>query len=629
MHAPRRRRRRRLLRRRRRCQAGGAHRATAEGADRVHQDAAVPAARTVRRRGHASLARRHSQDAGGAEGARQDVRVPHLRQRGPRVLCRGPATVSPARGDGRLEEGPRLVRETSGGRCAVKVKAVNGFARILKAEGIPWVSCYPTSPVNNALGEEGVPILMMGEERFAVAVADAFSRVTSGKQIGACTVMAGLNAAGIQMAYGAIAQAWEDSSPVLVIAEGVGSGNSRHTHFDMAGAFKPITKWVGEIDRADLIPDYVRRAFTHLRSGRPGPVLLIIPRDLGEYDADEHPYAPVKGWRSGPDPDDVKTAVRVLLAAKDPLLYVGEGVLYADATSELKRFAELAQMPVLTTLKAKGAFPENHGLSVGVRGSLAEHFLNKADVLFSVGSSLFPNRFSHSIPGADKKTIIQCTVDTLDINRSYETRYAVIGDAKLTLQALIDELAAKGGGAKQTALVDEIRKGKQAFMDKFRPWMESNDTPINPYRVFGDLMKVLDPQKSFLTADSGNTRDQTSTVYEAQIPRGYLGWGNVSTLGFSLAGAIAAKLAYPDRLGVHVTGDAGVCYMMGNFEAVARYKIGITTIHIKNGGYSGYGPGFWGAGHDPYTWKVSDHESACMANMAKALGFHAEDVTQP
>jgi thiamine pyrophosphate-dependent acetolactate synthase large subunit-like protein len=114
----------------------------------------------------------------------------------------------------------------------MKIKAVNGFARILKSEGTPWVSCYPTSPVNNALGEEGMPILMMGEERFAVAVADGFSRVTNGKQIGVCTVMAGLNAAGIQMAFGAIAQAWEDSSPLLVIAEGLGVGASRHTHFD-------------------------------------------------------------------------------------------------------------------------------------------------------------------------------------------------------------------------------------------------------------------------------------------------------------------------------------------------------------------------------------------------------------
>ena len=512
----------------------------------------------------------------------------------------------------------------------MKIKAANGVARILKAEGIPWVSCYPTNHVNNALGEEGVPILMMGEERFAVAVADGFSRVTCGKQIGACTVMANLNAAGIQMAYGAIAQAWEDSSPLLVIAEGVGQGASRHTHYDMAEAFKSVTKWVGKVDRADLVPDYVRRAFTQLRSGRPGPVLLIIPRDLGEYEEDEHPYAPVKGWRSGPDPDDVRSAVRTLLAAKDPLFYVGEGVLYADATSELLQLAELAQVPVLTTLKAKGAFPENHPLSVGVRGSLAEHFLKKADVLFSIGSSLFPNRFSHAIPDADKKTIVQCTVDTLDINRSYETRNAVIGDAKLTIAALAGELSAKTGGArKRPEVLEEIKKGKEAFFAKFRPWIESDETPINPYRVFGDLMKVLDPKNSFVTADSGNTRDQTSTVYEAQIPRGYLGWGNVSTLGFSLAGAVAAKLAYPNRQCVNVTGDAGVCYMMGNFEAIARYKIGITTIHINNGGYSGYGPGFWGEGHDPYTWKVSDHASACMASMARAVGFHGEDVTKP
>ncbi len=512
----------------------------------------------------------------------------------------------------------------------MKIKAANGVARILKAEGIPWVSCYPTNHVNNALGEEGVPILMMGEERFAVAVADAFSRVTCGKQIGACTVMANLNAAGIQMAYGAIAPAWEDSSPLLVIAEGVGQGASRHTHYDMAEAFKSVTKWVGKVDRADLVPDYVRRAFTQLRSGRPGPVLLIVPRDLGEYEEDEHPYAPVKGWRSGPDPDDVRSAVRTLLAAKDPLFYVGEGVLYADATSELLQLAELAQVPVLTTLKAKGAFPENHPLSVGVRGSLAEHFLKKADVLFSIGSSLFPNRFSHAIPDADKKTIVQCTVDTLDINRSYETRNAVIGDAKLTVAALAGELSAKtGGGRKRPEVLEEIKKGKEAFLAKFRPWLSSDETPINPYRVFGDLMKILDPVNSFVTADSGNTRDQTSTVYEAQIPRGYLGWGNVSTLGFSLAGAAAAKLAYPNRQCVNVTGDAGVCYMMGNFEAIARYKIGITTIHINNGGYSGYGPGFWGEGHDPFTWKVSDHASACMAAMARAVGFHGEDVTKP
>jgi acetolactate synthase I/II/III large subunit len=512
----------------------------------------------------------------------------------------------------------------------MKIKAANGVARILKAEGIEWISCYPTSHINNAAGEEGMPIYMMGEERFGVALADAFSRVTCGKRIGACTAMAGLNAAGIQMAFGAIAQAWEDSSPVLIMAEDVGQGASRHTHFNIADAFRPVTKWVGTIDRAELVPDYMRRAFTHLRSGRPGPVLLLVPKDLGEYDEDKYPYTPVKGWRSAPDPDDVKAAIKALLAAKDPILYVGEGVYYADATAELLQFAELAQVPVLTTLKAKGTFPENHPLSLGVRGSLAADYLEKCDLLFSIGSSLFPNRFSHAVPEPEKKTIVQCTVDTLDINRSYQTGYAVIGDAQLTLKALVEEFSRQAGGArKKPELLDEISAGRKAFMAKFRPWMESNDKPINPYRVIGDLMKVLDPKASFVTADSGNTRDQTSTVYEAQIPRGHLGWGNVSTLGFSFAGAFAAKLAYPDRQCVNITGDAGVCYMMGSFEAAARYRVGLTTLHINNGGYSGYGPGFWGSGHDPYTWKVSDHGSACMASMARAVGYHAEDVTEP
>jgi thiamine pyrophosphate-dependent acetolactate synthase large subunit-like protein len=226
---------------------------------------------------------------------------------------------------------------------------------------------------------------------------------------------------------------------------------------------------------------------------------------------------------------------------------------------------------------------------------------------------------------------VQCTVDTLDINRSYKTDHAVIGDAKLTLQALIQELSAQttGGARKNQTLLDEIKQGKEAFMAKFRPLLESHEKPINPYRVYGDLMKILDPKSSFVTGDSGNTRDQISTVYEAQIPRGYLGWGNVSTLGYSLAGALGAKLAYPDRQCVNITGDAGVSYMMGNFEAAARYGIGVTTIHINNGGFAGYGPGFWGPGHDPYTHAVSDHEKVCMASMARAQGYHAEDVTEP
>jgi len=512
----------------------------------------------------------------------------------------------------------------------MRIAAANGLARILQAEGVPWVATFPVCWVNNALGQEGVPMLMMRDERYAVAVADAFSRVTGGKKIGVCTVMGGMNPAGLQMAYGALAQAYEDTSPVLCITDGVPAGSTGNSHYDISLGFRSVTKWIGQVDRPERVPEFMRRAFTALRTGRPGPVLVTIPRAIGDYDEEEHPYTPVKRWRPAPDPDDVRAAVRALLAAKDPLLYVGEGVFYGDAVEELVQFAELAQVPVLTTLKAKSAFPEDHPLSVGVRGELAAHFLNKCDLLFAIGTSLSLGHFRHCIPDARHKTIIQSTVDALDINKSYRVDHALIGDARLTLQALISELSAKAGGAKANQeTIAEIRAAKEEFMSKYRPLMESNEVPINPYRVYGDLMKTIDLHNSFVTHDSGNTRDQLSTVYEARIPRGFLGWGNVSTLGFGLAAAMAARLAYPQRQCVNITGDAGVGYMLGNLEALVRYQVGVTTIHINNGGFAGYGEGFWGKGHDPYTCGVCEHQVTDMSRAVEAMGYYAEDVSEP
>jgi acetolactate synthase-1/2/3 large subunit len=159
--------------------------------------------------------------------------------------------------------------------------------------------------------------------------------------------------------------------------------------------------------------------------------------------------------------------------------------------------------------------------------------------------------------------------------------------------------------------------------------MASNDTPINPYRVYGDLMKVLDPHDSFITHESGNTRDQLSTVYDTLIPRGFLGWGNVSTLGFSLAAAIAAKKAFPARPVVAVTGEAGLGYMLGNLEVLLRQKLGITVVHISNGGFAGYGPEFWGPGHDPYTHAVLGYDEVDMSKVLGELGLHTERVSEP
>ncbi|MCK5670978.1 hypothetical protein KAI10_06320, partial [Candidatus Bathyarchaeota archaeon] len=161
------------------------------------------------------------------------------------------------------------------------------------------------------------------------------------------------------------------------------------------------------------------------------------------------------------------------------------------------------------------------------------------------------------------------------------------------------------------------------------PLMESSETPINPYRVYGGLMEVLDMEKSLVTHESGNTRDQLSAVYKSQVPHGFLGWGNVTTLGYGLGGAMGAKLAFPDWQVVSVTGDAGVGYQMGNWETMVRYEMGITTVHINNDGFGGYGPGFWGKGHSPYTYELTGHKVQSSAKVAEALGIQAERVDDP
>ncbi len=511
------------------------------------------------------------------------------------------------------------------------IDVATGIARILKQEGVEWVSTFPVCRVNNALGREGVPMVMMRDDRYAVAVADAYSRITAGNRIGVCTFQGGVNAAGMQYAYAGMAQAFEDGSPVLCITDGVPIGSSGNSQFDVASSMKTVSKWFGYVDQPDRVPEFMRRAFTMLRSGRPGPVILAIPNPTGTYDETADPYYPVKGWKAAPDPTDVSLAVDLLLKAENPLVYAGEGVIYAGAAQELLAFAEAANTPVVTTLKAKGAFPENHPLFVGVRGDQVTNYLNKSDLILAVGSSLSPGRFSHALPNAAGKTIIHCNVDELHVNKVYSTAQAVIGDAKFTLQALANEVSNRGGGPRRPTedVALEVKGERDAAMAQYREAMASNDQPINPYRVYAGLMEALDPQNSFVTHESGNTRDQLSTVYDTLVPRGFLGWGNVSTLGFSWAAAIAAKLADPDRPSVAVTGEAGLGYMLGNLEVALRQKLGVTVVHVSNGGFAGYGPGFWGPGHDPFTHSVLGYDDVDMSKVIGELGFHTERVREP
>ena len=365
--------------------------------------------------------------------------------------------------------------------------------------------------------------------------------------------------------------------------------------FDAVTAYKGVTKWVTQINQIERIPELMRRGYTFLRSCRLGPVMLQLPADVAQESIDELDleYRSVKGVKSAGDPADIVSAVRIILASKSPVIYAGQGVLWAEASTELIEFAELVNAPVMTTNTGKSAFPEDHSLSIGTGGNtstkMIPHFLKSADVVFGIGCSFTTNLASIGIPYG--KTLVQCTVDEKDLNKEQQIHQGVIGDAKIVIRQLIEEVkkqAGRGGRKDERDIKTEIKNIKNEWLSEWMPLLTSDETPINPYRIIWDLMHSVDRSETIVTHDSGHPRDQTIPFYEATRPRGYLGWGNSSQLGYGLGIAMGAKLGAPEKFVVNIMGDAAIGMAGMDLETATRHKIPILTIVFNNHVLSGY-----------------------------------------
>jgi len=406
----------------------------------------------------------------------------------------------------------------------------------------------------------------------------------------------------------------------------------RRPAFIALNNYREITKHSDIVYFADQIPTLMRRAFTYLRTGRPGPVLLEVPLDVAseQFDDKLFQYQPVKGWKAAGDPGDVRRVAKALIAAKNPIIRAGNGVLYASASDELREFAELLQIPVFTTMQGKSAFPENHPLSLGTGGrtrtKMVVHFLEKADIVFAIGSSCTREGFTTPIP--DGKVIIQSTIDEIDIGKDYPIAEAIIGDAKLVLQQLIDEVKRQigpGGKKSDSTVAKEIRTVKEEWLRQWMPKLTSDEVPINPYRVIWELNNMLDKEKSILTPEAGGPRDQSVPFYEATVPGGFIGWGKTTTLGASLGFAMGAKLANPGKVVVNVLGDASMGMAGLDFETAVRENIPILSIVLNNSRFGGYDR-MLPMATERYN---IDRVGGDYTKVAEALGFHAERIEQP
>jgi acetolactate synthase-1/2/3 large subunit len=510
------------------------------------------------------------------------------------------------------------------------MKAAKAVASILKREGVECLFCFPINQVIDAAAEVGIRPIMARTERAVLGMADGYSRATNGRRIGVCTVQYG---PGTENSFGGLAQAYSDSTPILFLPGGAPEPRMGvQPTFDAVLNFQHVTKWVARVNRADRIPEFLRRAFTYLRTGRPGPVALELPWDLMLAEADETAlvYTPVTAAKTMADPADVAAAARAVVAAKLPLIHAGLGILHAQASAELVELAELLQAPVMTTLSGKSAFPEDHPLSIG-SGGLAwpraiTRCLADADLVFGAGASLTISPFAAPIPKG--KMAVQLTVDDRDLNKDYAAQHLLVGDAKLVLRQMIEEVQRHLGpsgrrGDDRTAA--QIRTVKNEWLAEWMPRLTSDEVPINPYRVVKDLQQALADRHVIVTHDAGNPRDQMTPFWVAREPNSYIGWGRSTHLGYSLPLALGAKVARPEATVVHVLGDAafGQCGM--DIETAVRNRIGIVTVILNNSCLGGYDK------HLPNATRLYGTRflSGNYTKVADGLGAYTECVEKP
>lgn len=508
------------------------------------------------------------------------------------------------------------------------MKGGAAVAKILKQEGVEYLFCFPQNPLIDATSNVGIRPIITRVERTAVAMAVGYARTNGGNPQAVCVFQGG---PGIEHAYGGIAQAYADSAPILILpGQAAQARQNMSTNFDAVRNYEGITKWSAQINSAERVPEMMRRALSTLRTGRPGPVLLELGGDVvnAEMTDEEFAYHEVKRRRSAGDPEDIREVATVLLNSELPVIYAGQGIFFAEAFEELQELAELLNAPVMTTTLGKSCFPEDHPLSLGAGGTSAtkmvSHFLAKCDTVFGIGTSFQKTLASYTVPKG--KVIIQSTLDAGDLDNEYAIDHAVVGDAKLVLQGLIDEIKSRSASGRDgKGIAAEVKAVKDEWMDEWMPHLTSDDTPINPYRVVWELRNTVDRANTIITHDSGNPRDQMVPFFETIAPKSYIGWGNSTPLGTGLGLALGAKMAAPDKLCINVMGDTAAGTALLDIETAVREKIPILTVILNNGAMGGYEHNL-PISVEKYGTK---YLSGDYTGVAKALGAHAERITDP
>lgn len=449
----------------------------------------------------------------------------------------------------------------------------------LKEQGVDTVFGYPGGSILNiydALYKHSDEInhILTSHEQGAAHAADGYARATG--KVGVCLATSGPGATNLVTG---IATAYMDSVPLVAITANVTLpllGKDSFQEVDIAGVTMPITKHGYIVKDINILADTIRKAFEIAKSGRPGPVLMDITKDVTANLCEYTPMAIKKAERKKAFSEtDIEKALELINASKKPYIYLGGGAIISEASEEVRIFAKKIDAPVCDTLMGKGAYDGHDELytgMIGMHGTKTSNFgVCECDLLIALGA-----RFSDRVVGnpskfASNAKILQIDIDAAEINKNIKTDASVVGDLKLVLEELNAKLEQKEN-REWTAHIKELK-------EKY-PLKYEEDGLSCPY-IIEEIDRITEG-KALITTDVGQHQMWAAQYYKYSEPRTFLSSGGLGTMGYGLGACIGAKMGRPDKVCINIAGDGCFRMNMNELATASRYNIPIIQVVINN-----------------------------------------------
>lgn len=481
-----------------------------------------------------------------------------------------------------------------------KKVTINGaqiLLQSLKEEGVTTIFGYPGGMVIDVFDalvrefSQDFQFILVRHEQAAVHAADGYARATG--KTGVCLVTSGPG--GTNTVTG-LATAYMDSIPVVVFTGQVPTpliGNDAFQEADIVGITRPCTKHNYLVDRVEDLSRTIKEAFTIAGTGRPGPVLVDLPKDVlqapGLFEYPRAALLPTYKPTVKPHPPSIKRAADLMANAQKPVIYAGGGVITAGAHEELRVLAEMTGFPVTMTLMGLGCFPGTHPLSLGMLGMHGTYRANMAvshsDLLFAIGAR-FDDRVTGKIEDfAPHAKIIHVDIDPASIQKNIAVDVPIVADARQALTKFIETLKKRGHSAKERKKLKQWHATITAWRNEQRLRFDRTTEIIKPQYVVEKLYEIT-RGRAIITTEVGQNQMWAAQYYLFDKPRTFLSSGGLGTMGYGLPAAIGAQVAFPDKLVIDIAGDGSIQMNIQELATVAQYKLPV-KIAILNNGYLG------------------------------------------